>query len=396
MLIPRRKPFFNHNIVKSILCFYRDNTGSKQTEISKLEKKLSEELKIPNSVVLSSGRAGLQLILQNAQLREGSEIIIPSYTFGILVDVIKNAGFVPKPTEIDMSTCQIDIDKIKDNISAKTKAIIATHLFGEPCNIGRIIEIAKKHKLYVIEDCAQSLGAISNKKPVVTFGNISFSSFNIAKPLQGISGGIVFGKDKKTIHKIRKTVEHSEYSKSGVFLETFKMLFGYFLTQTILWFVLMFILSYKIPQKIFVIFYRQGELRKTDSFLLHPLFAKVIRSNLDGFNKRTIRRRQIRSLYKMLLKKYMVFLKVNKNDKGTVDMLIAKVPCDVLKLRGYLAVRGIDIGIKNEIADDISNKPSSQTSRFVKNLISLPIYETMTNKEIIYVCHAIIGYIKGI
>lgn len=390
MIIPRRKPYFAPNSFSKIAnSFFRKNYTNSTT---KLENELQKVLGIPNPVIISSGRIGLGLILKHAGLKLGTEIILPAYTFGPLFKVIKDSGFKPVAVDIDPNNFQLSAKEVKKAVTNKTSAIIATHLFGEPCDILEIKKITDKKNLLLIEDCAQSIGATKNNKQLGTYGEVSISSFNIAKPLQGITGGLVFGKNKKIVNKIKADIKNSQYDQKNIVKDVIRGLLGLFLSQTIFWFVLMYLFSFEKIQEAFVKFYRSFESKKTSFVLLHPILSKLILLNLSTYNTRLEKRRQIRQKYLNELGHYLKFQKIVNNERGTVDMLVARVNANVHELRRHLSIKGIDIAILDEIADLKSNK-FKHSLDFFSHSIALPLYESMSDKEVRHVSRSIIEFI---
>lgn len=131
-------------------------------------------------------------------------------------------GAKPVFVDVDEKTWNIDVSKIEEKITKKTKAIMPVHIFGNPCNMKEIIRIAKKHKLHIIEDCAQAHGAEYNGKKVGSFSSVSAFSFFANKNLTTGEGGMVLTNNKKYYDKCRylknmsysltkpKTYEHDE------------------------------------------------------------------------------------------------------------------------------------------------------------------------------------------
>ena len=140
-MIPRRIPYFAPKTIWKLVGFKRHQNSN---EVEKLEKDLNKYLQLPNPVVVGQGRIGLTLILKSLTIAPGSEIIMPGYTFGTLTEVIKKAGFTPRPVDIDLLSFQMSPEKAQKAINNKTRAILATHLFGEPCDIMSFQKIAKK------------------------------------------------------------------------------------------------------------------------------------------------------------------------------------------------------------------------------------------------------------
>jgi dTDP-4-amino-4,6-dideoxygalactose transaminase len=153
-------------------------------------------------VGVASGTAALQLALVAAGIKPGDEVITVPYTFIATALAISNVGAKPVFVDIDAKTYTIDVDKIEEAITERTKAILPVHLYGHPCNMDKIIKIAKEYGLKVIEDCAQAHGSeYKNKK--IPVGDVGCFSFHTSKILGGLgNGGIVVTDDKEIKRKI--------------------------------------------------------------------------------------------------------------------------------------------------------------------------------------------------
>lgn len=159
--------------------------------IAEFEKEFAGYIGTEFAVAVASGRLGLRLILQALGLEEGDEIIMPAYTFHAVYETIEKCGFRPILVDIKENDCNIDTDLIEQKISNKTRVIIATHLYGNPCELDKILEISRKHKLFVIEDCAQAIGAQYRNKKTGSYGDCSFFSFESVKPFHTLGGGMI-------------------------------------------------------------------------------------------------------------------------------------------------------------------------------------------------------------
>lgn len=146
---------------------------------------------------VSSGTAALQFSLFASGIKAGDEVITTPFTFIATALSIYNIGAKPVFVDIDPRTFTIDTDKIEDSITEKTKAILPVHIYGHPCEMDKIIKIAKKYELAVIEDCAQAYGSFYKKKKI-PFTNLGCFSFNTSKILGGLgNGGIVVSNIKQ-------------------------------------------------------------------------------------------------------------------------------------------------------------------------------------------------------
>ncbi|GAB1402346.1 hypothetical protein MASR1M68_12570 [Elusimicrobiota bacterium] len=148
------------------------NTGwisSAGKYVSEFEKAFAKYCGCKYAVSVTSGTTALHLALRAVGIKNGDEVIIPSFTMIACAFAVCYTGAKPVFVDIDEKTWNIDVSKIEKKITKKTKAIMPVHIFGNPCNMKEIIKIAKKHKLHIIEDCAQAHGAEYNGKKVGQF-----------------------------------------------------------------------------------------------------------------------------------------------------------------------------------------------------------------------------------
>jgi len=141
------------------------------------------------TVALNSGTDALHLALRALDIGEGDEVITVSFTFVATTEAIGIVGAKPVFVDIDKDTFNMNPKKIEDKITAKTKAIIPVHLYGQPCDMDMIMDIAKRHNLVVIEDCCQAIGAKYKGQSVGTFGEIGCFSFYPTKNLGAMGDG---------------------------------------------------------------------------------------------------------------------------------------------------------------------------------------------------------------
>jgi len=128
-------------------------------EVTLFEATVSEMFGINYAVGVGSGTDALFLALKACGIKEGDVVLTSPFSFIAPTEAIVNIGAIPRYVDIKPETFNIDEDKIETAIDEKTKAIIVTHLFGNPCEMDKIVEIAKKYNLILIEDCTQAFGS---------------------------------------------------------------------------------------------------------------------------------------------------------------------------------------------------------------------------------------------
>lgn len=158
--------------------------------VNELELKLKEYLELPHLLFLSNGTVALQIAIRALELR--GEIITTPFTYIATTSSIVWEGCKPVFVDINQQSLNIDPEKIEEAITEKTSAILATHVYGNPCNVESIQKIADKHGLKVIYDAAHCFGVKYRGRSVFAFGDISTTSFHATKLFHTIEGGAVF------------------------------------------------------------------------------------------------------------------------------------------------------------------------------------------------------------
>ena len=188
-------------------------------EVHAFQKDLEEYLGVKNVIPCANGTDALQIAMMGLGLKPGDEVITADFTFAATVEVIALLGLTPVLVDVEKDTFNIDINAIKKAITPKTKAIVPVHLYGQCANMDAVLEIAKEHNLFVIEDTAQAIGANytfknGSKKKAGTIGNVGTTSFFPSKNLGCYGdGGAIFTDDDELAHIIRGMVNHGMYKR---------------------------------------------------------------------------------------------------------------------------------------------------------------------------------------
>ena len=162
--------------------------------VATLEKEFAKYCGAQFGLATSSGTLSLIASIAGLGLKPGDEIIVPAYTFVASYTSCIFAGLIPVLAEIDESLT-LDPNDIENRITSRTKAIMPVHMLGNPCDMNRIMAIAKKHNLLVLEDCCQAAGASYKGKKVGTIGDVGAYSLNVFKTINSGDGGLVVTND---------------------------------------------------------------------------------------------------------------------------------------------------------------------------------------------------------
>jgi dTDP-4-amino-4,6-dideoxygalactose transaminase len=202
-MIPVTKPFippiseYNHYLKGIWKRAWLTNNGPL---VNELEIKLKEYLQVPNCLFVGNGTIALQIAIKALNLK--GEIITTPFSYVATTSSIVWEGCTPIFVDIDSNTLNIDPSKIESKIGPSTSAILATHCFGNPCDIEAIEKIAKKHSLKVIYDAAHCFGTTFKGISVFNFGDIITTSFHATKLFHTVEGGAVFTPSNTSFEKL--------------------------------------------------------------------------------------------------------------------------------------------------------------------------------------------------
>lgn len=186
----------------------RLSLGPKMEEFEELTRELANQ---DFGIAVSSGTAGLHLCIRALRIGAGDEVIVPSFTFVAAANAIRYEGATPVFVDIEPHLLNIDPDCIEAAITSRTRAIVAVHTFGCPANMKAILEIAGRHRLHVIEDACEAIGASYRGRPVGSFGDAAVFAFYPNKQITTGEGGMVVTGDARLAREIRAMRNHGRY-----------------------------------------------------------------------------------------------------------------------------------------------------------------------------------------
>ena len=184
-------------------------------EVTALEETLAEYVGVNHCITTANGSDSIFLALIALGIGAGDEVITSPFTYVATAEMIKQVGATPVFVDIDDDTFNIDSNKIESKINKNTKAIMPVSIFGQCADFKKILSVAEKYQLFVIEDGAQSFGASLDNRKSCSFGNIGCTSFFPTKPLGCYGdGGAVFTNDKSIDYLLRSLKNHGQTSKN--------------------------------------------------------------------------------------------------------------------------------------------------------------------------------------
>lgn len=326
-----------------------DNSYILGKEVEEFEKNFAAYCDVGYAAGVSTGTDALELILRGLGIENGDEVIVPANTFIATASAIVSAGAKPVLVDCD-EDYNIDATKIESAITSKTKAIVPVHLYGKPAHMNKIMEIAKKHNLKVIEDACQAHGAKYDGEKAGSFGDAAAFSFYPAKNLGAFGdAGIAVSNDKELIEKIKMLRNYGQSKKYHHNFFAFN--------------------------------------RRMDTIQAAILNIKL--KHLDEWNEQ---RRKIASIYSRGLENLKGIVEIPKEDKNKEHIYHLYVIRTEKReeLQNFLKEKGIDTGIHyplpihlQEAFRHLGYKEGDfpRTEEYAKQILSLPVFPGMADEE---------------
>lgn len=325
-------------------------------DVDKFEKNLADFCGVKYTVGVSSGSDALKLSYKAMGCRPDNEVIMPSHTFLAPIEEIVHLG--ARPVLIDVGQDGLmNVDLLEGLITEKTVGIVPVHLSGKVCDMPRIMAIAKKHNLWVVEDACQALGAYLGKKQAGTFGATGCFSFISPKTLGGAgdAGGIITN-DKKIYEKLLLLRNHWNITQNA--------LLGH---------------QPKAPKIM-----DWGYNNRLDN-----IQAAILNIKIKYYPAMLARRREIGMKYNKGLKNLPIELPLQQAQQIYQEYII-KVP-DIWAFKKYMQAKGVELLIRDTIPNHklpglgLAHFNLPVTEKIAKELVRLPIYPELTDAEVDYV-----------
>lgn len=219
-MIPVCTPFIGEKELEYVVdCIKTNWISSKGKYVEEFEEKFAKYCGCKYGISTTSGTTALHLALASLGIKKGDEVIIPSFTMIATGFAVIYCGATPVLVDAEPETWNMNVEKIEEKITTKTKAIMPVHIYGHPCDMDPIMEVAQKYNLWVIEDAAEAHGAEYKGKKVGSIGHVGCFSFYANKIITTGEGGMVVTNDEKIAERAR-LLKDLAHSKERRFLHT--------------------------------------------------------------------------------------------------------------------------------------------------------------------------------
>jgi perosamine synthetase len=201
--IPLAAPDISENDIQAVSDVLRSPRLSLGPRLEEFERVIAEYVGVPHAIAVSSGTSGLHLCVRALGIGEGDEVIVPSFTFVAVANAVRYERAIPVFVDIDHESLNLDPRRIEAAITPRTVAIIVPHTFGRPADLSPILDIARRHSLYMIEDACEAIGAEYKGQKVGTLGDAGVFAFYPNKQITTGEGGIVVTRKGTIAERVR-------------------------------------------------------------------------------------------------------------------------------------------------------------------------------------------------
>ena len=182
----------------------RDHVGHEDVAVVRdFESSFAHLIGSGDAVAFAAGRMGFFALMQSRGIGPGDEVILPGYTCAVMPNAVMRVGATPIYSDVSPTTFGSSAEFIEPLITSKTRMIVAQHSFGYPCEIGPIAELARRCGIFLLEDCATTLGSTVDGQPVGTFGDAALFSTDHTKPLATHTGGLIYSSNPSAVDDLR-------------------------------------------------------------------------------------------------------------------------------------------------------------------------------------------------
>jgi perosamine synthetase len=360
--IPVYQPSLGSNEKKYVNdCLDSGWISSKGKYVSLFEKAFSEYVGIDYATCVCNGTVALHLAMVSLGVGPGDEIIVPSLTYIASVNAIVYTGATPVFVDSLPDTWQMDPEDVCRNITNRTKAILAVHLYGHPCDMSALRAVADEHRLFLVEDCAEAMGSRYKDEHVGTFGDISTFSFYGNKTITTGEGGMLATNDKTLYERLL----HLKSQGLAKYREYWHDIVGY-------------------------------------NYRMTNISAAIGLAQLEQISAILTKKRQISELYKQLLQDsiYKVHPEIGDvyHSYWMVSILVPQADCRE-QLRQHIAEAGIET---RPVFYPVHTMPmysqKYQLHKVAEDIgwrgINLPSYPDLTEDQIKYICEVLTSFKK--
>lgn len=230
MTIPLSAPDITESEIEAVSAILRTPRLSMGPKLEEFERAMARYVGTSHAIAVNSGTSGLHLCIRALGISEGDEVIVPSFAFIAVANAVRYERAVPVFVDIDPQTLNLDPQRIEEAITPRTRAIVLVHTFGCPAALSEILEIARRHHLFVIEDACEAIGAKYDGRKVGSFGDAGVFGFYPNKQITTGEGGVIVTNDPR-ISALARKLRNQGRSDSNDWLQHEELGYNYRISE---------------------------------------------------------------------------------------------------------------------------------------------------------------------
>jgi perosamine synthetase len=211
--IPVARPAIGQDEISAVTAVLESGMLASGERVAEFERNFADYCGSTHAVAINNGTAALHAALLAADIGQGDEVIVPSFTFFATASAVSMTGAKPVFVDVHERTFNIDPAQVENAVTPRTKAVIGVHLFGQPFDVTGVEQVCESHNLTLIEDAAQAQGAISHGQRAGAMGHMGCFSFYATKNMTTGEGGMVTTSDKAFNERLRLLINHGQSEK---------------------------------------------------------------------------------------------------------------------------------------------------------------------------------------
>ncbi len=365
---PIAKPYIDDSDIRGVTQVLKSGWLSLGPKYKEFEQEFAKYTGAKYALAVSSGTAGLHLAIKALNLKPGDEVITTPFSFVASSNCLLFESVKPVFVDIDQQTFNMDPLKIEAVITPRTKAILVVHVFGKPCDMARIMKIAKKHKLKVIEDACESLGSKIDSKMSGTIGDVGVYSFYPNKQMTTGEGAIIVTNSKKvfelcdSMRNQGRALRSSKFSLEWNWLISERLGYNYRMNEmnAALGLTQLKKLNWMIGKRMEVASWYEDNLSKKSEIILP-------KKELDGYN---------------------FFVYVVRFTNGDRNKIMDKLNKEGIQTRPYFPVIHLQPFMKKMFGFKKGNFPIAE--KVASQTLALPFYIGLKKTDVEHICNKII------
>lgn len=387
MIVPRYSPTFSYTDLSKAwqMCQTSDTNDILRDQLGKLYS-------VKYVFLFESARAALFALLKTYNHPGG--VISPAYNCIAVPEAILSSGYFPQFVDIDIDSYNMTAKGVEEEISSKTSVVIITHQFGIPCEINAILDVCRRHKIFVVEDAAAAFGAKTSDKLVGCFGDAAIISFDKRKVLSGLHGGALLLNDPLIAQKIDalfSSISGDENSMVGF-------------TKALVWKLALNSKLYTFPHSLYRLFHDEKmfeivpiKIKTVNDYVkgCSNFASALVLQQLDQLNAIVNRRSKLAEVYSMEMAGNSNFKSPRFPENSVPAWIQFPFRVDDKKsFYNYMQKKGIDLSwtFKYTCSDSFGLYGFPQAKRASLSVLGFPTYPSLTDEQVSYVCKTAKAY----